>query len=224
MRATILQFFYRLFDFLFRNARNKLFINVMEVTSKTTVLDVGGTPEFWRKMPVTPQVTLLNVSNAPRDCEFAYVRGSACKLPFADKSFDIVFSNSMIEHLGSWDNQVEAAKEMARVGRRLWVQTPDRSFPIDPHLLTPFFHWLSISNQKRFFRYTLFGLLRRPSLVQAENLINELRLLNIGDVRYLFPHCIIKTEAVAGLTKSIIAISGPQPIQPIGQFLRLSSD
>lgn len=206
MRSAVLGLLYRLFDILFRNARNKRFIERMRVTSETTVLDVGGTPSFWRKVGVTPKLTILNVGDAPSGCEFRYVRGSACKLPFPDKSFDIVFSNSMIEHLGSWDNQVLAAQEMERVGKGLWVQTPSRSFPIEPHFLTPFVHWLPAQIMKKVLPYTLAGLLWKLSKHNADALAKEIRLLSKSEVHLLFPRCDLIMENVAGMTKSIIAV------------------
>jgi 2-polyprenyl-3-methyl-5-hydroxy-6-metoxy-1,4-benzoquinol methylase len=178
----------------------------MHLTPHKTVLDVGGTPEFWKNVGIIPKVTILNVADPPRHCEFTYVQGSACKLPFSDKEFDIVFSNSMIEHLGTWENQVLAAREMERVGKRLWVQTPARSFPIDPHLLTPFVHWLPINILKKVMPYTLAGFLWKLSPERAESLAHEFRLLNEKELRSLFPLCDIVTETAAGLAKSIIAV------------------
>jgi SAM-dependent methyltransferase len=206
MRAAVLRQLYMLFDILFRNARNRQFIERMQLTPETTVLDVGGTPGFWRKVGVIPKLTILNVGDAPPGCEFTYVQGSACELPFPDKSFDIVFSNSMIEHLGSWDNQVLAAHEMERVGKRMWVQTPSRSFPIDPHFLTPFVHWLPVHIMKKVLPFTLAGMLWKLSTENAEALANEIRLLSKSEVHSLFPCCDIVMENVVGITKSIIAV------------------
>lgn len=185
MRVKVLGCLYHLFDVLFRNARNEQFVQWMHLAPDTTVLDVGGTPEFWRKVGVTPNVTILNVGTPPQRCEFTYIQGSACKLPFSDKEFDVVFSNSMIEHLGTWENQVLAAREINRVGKRLWVQTPARSFLIDPHLLTPFVHWLPIKLMKRVMPYTLAGFLWNISSRKAEDLANEFRLLDEKEVRFL---------------------------------------
>lgn len=80
-------------------------------------------------------------------------------MPFADKSFDLAFSNSVIEHVGSEENQFRFAREMMRVEKRVCCQTPSRLFPVDPHLTAPFLHWLPISwLTPRFLRYfTLNG-------------------------------------------------------------------
>ncbi len=71
-----------------------------------------------------------------------YFLAKAASLPFADQSFDLVFSNSVIEHVGSRDTQARFASEIARVGKLFWLQTPNRYFPIEQHLWTPLVHWL----------------------------------------------------------------------------------
>ena len=61
---------------------------------------------------------------------------------FGDASFDIAFSNSVIEHLSTFENQARMAAEVRRVARAYWVQTPNFWFPIEPHFLVPAWHWL----------------------------------------------------------------------------------
>lgn len=196
---------YRLFDVLFRRARNKRLIETMQLAPETTVLDVGGTPRFWEKMPVKPRVTLLNKTKF-ENCPLPQITGDACHLPFPDQSFDIVFSNSMIEHLETWGNQVLAASEMMRVGKRLWVQTPDRYFPVDPHLLTPFYHWLPKKWQYRLLPYTVIGMIRKLRVEDAPEKLREYRLLDAGEVKTLYPGCEILKERALGMVKSIIAV------------------
>ena len=75
--------------------------------------------------------------------------GDGRALPFRDEAFDVVFSNSVIEHVGDAASQRRFAREVARVGRAYWVQTPNRWFPVEQHLLTPLVHWLPKSWQRR---------------------------------------------------------------------------
>ena len=71
-----------------------------------------------------------------------YVRGDACDLPFEEGEFDVVFSNAVIEHVGGRDRQRRFVSEALRVGRRLFVTTPNRLFPVEVHTHLPLVHWL----------------------------------------------------------------------------------
>ena len=109
------------------------FAAVFPLAKFRRILDVGGSPEIWRLLPVpeTTRVVLLNMPRADESGEsaaagLAYVHGDGCYLPFADQSFDIVFSNSVIEHVGGPEAQRRFAWEIRRTGRGYWVQTPNR--------------------------------------------------------------------------------------------------
>lgn len=196
---------YRPFLRHFRKLRNERFVSAMNLTPETTVLDVGGTSQFWSSMPIKPQVTVLNI----REYEsggIPQIIGSACSIPCADRSFDIVFSNSMIEHLGTWENQQQAAREMLRVGKRLWIQTPYRWFPIEPHLLTPFIHWLPHKYQRCMLRFTVWALITKPTAEYCDGFWREVRLLTIPSMKQLFPDCKIVYERFGFLIKSLIAV------------------
>jgi len=135
------------------------------------------------------------------------VLGDGCALPFADKSFDVLFSNSVIEHVGTWERQQAFAREARRVGRRLWVQTPAREFFIEPHLIAPVIHWLPHSWQRRLIRnFTVRGWLERPGPRDVEEFLAEVRLLTFAEMQSLFPDCTIMRERFLGLTKSYIAV------------------
>src|SRR5579875_2428417 len=116
----------------------RLFERTFSVSSHTRILDVGGSPAIWQFLSSRPQVTILNFPSAlePGTHGMELVAGDGCQLPFADRAFDIVFSNSVIEHVGGPAAQKRFAEEIMRTGKRYWVQTPDRSFPVEPHLLT----------------------------------------------------------------------------------------
>ena len=135
-----------------------------------------------------------------------YVVGDATDLPFDDQSFDLVFSNSVIEHLGNFQKQAAFARESLRVGRGCWIQTPAREFPIEPHFITPFIHWFSIPMQKKLLRnFTLWGWLQRPAPSVIDSVLAELRLMSEPEVRHCFPGCILYTESFLGLPKSYTA-------------------
>ena len=93
------------------------------------------------------------------------------------------------------------------MGRGLFVQTPARRFFFEPHLLTPFVHWLPRRWQRRLLRnFTVWGWLARPVPAQVERHLVETRLLGLGEMRRLFPDCEIRCERFLGLTKSYVAV------------------
>ena len=188
----------------FRAKRNRQCVEMLKLTPEMTVLDVGGTAAYWRSMPVRPQVTLLDIRKM-EESEFRQIVASACDIPFPDKSFDVVFCNSVIEHLGTWEHQLKAAKEILRVGKKVWVQTPYRWFPVEPHLLTPFIHWLPKSWQKGLMPFTVWALIGKPSREKCDSMWAEIRLLNVREMKHLFPTCKLIYERY-GVIKSLVAV------------------
>jgi hypothetical protein len=202
---------YGLFLRPFRRRRMRAFEHSFRPTESTTILDVGGTPFNWELAGIRSQLTLLNLSppegfDAPA-ANYRFVVGSGTQLEFADGAFDVVFSNSVIEHLASWEQQRAFASEIRRVGRGLWVQTPARGFPIEPHLMTPFLHYLPPAWQRRLLRnFSLWGLIARPSREAVDEFLRQTRLLGHQELRELFPDCEIRRERFLGLTKSYVAV------------------
>ena len=183
------------------------FLELAKPQPDTSILDLGGTAESWAGTNLN--VTLLNLRapNGGMPPNLSYAQGDATNIPFGDDTFDIVFSNSMIEHLYTCEHQAQAAREAMRVGKKLWIQTPNRWFPIEPHFLTPFVHWLPKESRKRLVRnFTLWGLVTRPSDEYAHEVVDEINLLSAGDLRELFPGCRIVREHFLGLTKSLIVV------------------
>ena len=196
----------------FRRRRMKKFFALLAPAANARVLDIGGAPNTWgvesNYGPAFP-VTLYNVQFSPeaQAARFTAVQGDAAALPFADKSFDIAFSNSVIEHMGTWERQQAFAREARRVAGKLWIQTPARSFPVDPHLLAPFIHFLPKGMQRLLVRrFTPWGLMTKPTPEQVDGLLAEIRLLNYRELKQLFPDCRILKERLLGLTKSYVAV------------------
>ncbi|MDQ7030857.1 MAG: methyltransferase domain-containing protein [Ardenticatenia bacterium] len=200
---------YRPFLRYFRTKRMRQVCRLFGLTEETRVLDVGGYFFNWSLAPTVPSLTILNL-NPPisrEDREHSWVVADRRHLPFKDGAFDIVYSNSVIEHLGGFANQQAFAREIARVGIRYYVQTPNRWFPVEPHLLTPLIHYLPKSVQKRLLRnFTVWGLVTRPTDRRCEEFLQEVRLLDERELRQLFPDADILHERVLGFTKSLIAI------------------
>jgi len=153
-----------------------------------------------------------------------FVEASADDLDFADGSFDIVFSNSVIEHVGDAASQRRFALEVARVGRSYWVQTPNRWFPIEQHLLTPFLHWMPRRWQRALApRCNLWLLLVRASpdrrRYYIEHYLGEIRLLSAACLRDLFPDARAVAKILPVVLHPVLAPSRPyqhgiSPLQP----------
>lgn len=177
------------------------------------VLDVGGTAGFWRAMQAMDrglEVTLLNMQadTEPVPAGFTAVVGDARDLSrYADGSFDLVFSNSVIEHVGSFEDQRKMASEVRRVGRAYFVQTPNRYFPIEAHFHLPFFQFypqpLQVALTQRF---ALGWYERIPDRERARAHVASHRLLTRAEMQQLFPDAHIHEERIAGLVKSFIAV------------------
>lgn len=192
----------------FRRRRMEHFFRHFNVQPDTRILDIGGREFNWTLVPFVPQVTILNLSQqGEQSGRFEWIQADARKLPYSDGAFEIAYSNSVIEHLGTFEDQQRFAAECRRVGRSYYVQTPNRRFPIEPHLVTPFIHWLPFTWQARLLRnFTLWGWITRPSPAAQARFLTTTRMLTRAEFASLFPDAEIWTEKFLGLTKSFIAV------------------
>jgi len=179
------------------------------------ILDIGGTPEFWREIALLERgrvrVTLLNVeSYAPAHPDVELIQGDARDMRcFRDWEFDAVFSNSVIEHVGSVADQRRMAAEIQRVAPRYFVQTPNRYFPLEPHFLLPLFQFYPRAFQIALVRRFRLGWMpRRSNYDEAKGEVTQIRLLAASEMRMLFPDATLYREKLCGLTKSLIAYGG----------------
>jgi methyltransferase family protein len=141
-------------------------------------------------------------------------RCRASQLP--DNSFDLVFSNSLVEHLGDFKSQKLFADEVRRLAPRYFVQTPDRLCPVEPHFVTPFIHWLPRDVQRRLIRnFTFWGLRARPSQSYCDHLSEEIALLSKREMRRLFPDATVLSERFAVVPKSLIAVKAGTSVPPL---------
>ena len=142
-----------------RRRKLRLFLDELRPTAETTVLDVGAdelafgegdgceTLNFFEELyPWPERITALGLHDGaafrasyPR---IRYVQGDACDLPFADGTFDVVFSNAVVEHVGGRERQRRFVAEALRVGRQVFVTTPNRRSPVEVHTRLPLVHWL----------------------------------------------------------------------------------
>jgi len=144
---------------LARRARNDLydaFVHELRPTERTTVLDVGVSvvedhPEvsnvLEQRYPWPGQLTMLGLHDGafleekfPGTRYVRYQAGSP--FPFADGQFDVCYCNAVLEHVGHPEERRRFLRELLRVGRRLYLTTPNRWYPVDFHKMIPFLHWL----------------------------------------------------------------------------------
>lgn len=219
MRLNIYQVFSPLMRH-FRVRRFEIFSRLLSPCLSDKLLDVGGFPGFWtRHVPVVGSVDCLNIRDVKWDGSLfpahriRMIKGNACALPSADQTYDILFSNSVIEHVGTWEDQQDFAHEARRVGKALWIQTPAYECPIEPHYVGFYIHHLPKLWQVKLIRWvTLWGWLHRPTKEQVQNEVHSIRLLTRREMNILFPDCEILTERLFGLIpKSYIAIRKSLP-------------
>lgn len=195
------------------------------VKSKTSVsiIDLGGTPDYWRRVGLDflrerkARVTLVNfyaseLSQVDRNTDLFEIEvGDACDLKaHADMSFDIAHSNSVIEHVHTWENMKRFASETRRLAPAYYAQTPYFWFPVDPHYYKfPFFHWLPRPIRARLLNaLPLAHVGRIEGIDDAYSVVDASRLLDGRQFHFLFPDAQIRYERLLGFAKSMIAIKG----------------
>jgi SAM-dependent methyltransferase len=122
---------------------------------------------------------------------------AAAGLPFADDEFDLVYCSSVIEHVAPARRRAFAT-ELRRVGRGYYVQTPAFSFPIEPHSLLPFAHWLPVPARRHYWR------------LGAAGAWEEIALLRRGELEELFGAPVL-AERAGPLVKSWVRVQPPAP-------------
>jgi SAM-dependent methyltransferase len=173
-------------------ARQKMFDLLMELANPntdTTVLDVGVTSDrredcnFFEKLyPYPHKITAVGMEDAAfLEAEYPglkYIPSDGLTLPFPDKSFDLVVSFAVIEHVGNRQQQIAFMRELCRVGKTCFITTPNRWYPIEFHTAIPLIHWLPPSWFRAFLR-----LIGKHFFAKEENL----NLLSEKDVLKMLP-------------------------------------
>jgi SAM-dependent methyltransferase len=192
------------------------FVRIIGLKPGTRVLDLGGTPGIWEYVSIPLEITLLNLpgavspgefdilqSSGLRHHTFHVIEGDACNVTqFSDRSFDLVFSNSVIEHVGAPEKQAEFAGEVLRLGKSYWIQTPSKWFPIEAHTGIPLYYlypeWL---------RAALIRSWRKRLPAWWANYIATTRVLSRRRMVELFPNGKTRVEYFFGFPKSYVSYS-----------------
>jgi len=208
----------------FRQRRFALIQQMIEAKLKeagmVSILDVGGRANYWTMLPddLRPHVsiTLLNSeaelanyfdSSVSGLC-LKQVIGDGCDLSqYRDRSFDIVHSNSVLEHVGNYANMLAFAHEIRRVAVSYYVQTPNFWFPIDPHTAFPIVHWLPDPARLFLLTHASLGYAKKMDFKQALLSIDGTRMVSRRFMQRLFPDARHLCERVGFLfIKSLIAV------------------
>jgi len=185
----------------FRQTRMQRFLALLPtvIDRPVRILDIGGTAPYWHALPglyarQDVEITVVNLGDREFDDANLRVRkGDARDLPeFRDSSFDLVHSNSVIEHVGSWADMQRMASEVRRLAPRYFIQTPNYWFPIEPHYKLPFVQFLPSPIRSRV-----------RDKVWPDH---SIELIAARQMRALFPDAVVERERFAGLTKSLIAV------------------
>lgn len=219
----------------FRSRRDARFLGPLIAELERTlgrpvrILDVGGRVETWTNNDVVEsaaveRIVVTNFGEKPASSDHPKIASQsgvdARAMEFADGQFDLVFSNSVIEHIPGRAGQRRMVEECRRVARCLYIQTPNRWFPIDPHHPFPGFQFLPL-RAKVFLLQRLpidrIGRIRKRGA--AEWSARQVELLSARQFRGLFPtgaRVRIERERLLLLSKSLIAIIPPAESNPDG--------
>jgi 2-polyprenyl-3-methyl-5-hydroxy-6-metoxy-1,4-benzoquinol methylase len=186
-----------------REQRYHRFMALCDVSPGERILDVGA-GEGGALERFNSENPIIAVDVLPRPTEWLKQRNvevltaDGTNLPFSDGEFPVVFSSSVIEHVPV-ELQQQFAREIQRVGKRYFVQTPNRYFPIEPHYQVPLFQFLPETWRRSLNRRFTLGWREKGHWAEAN-------LLSARDLRRLFPDAEIHRERLFGLTKSLMAV------------------
>lgn len=190
-----------------RAERMRAFLRHVRPPAGARIIDLGGTSYMWTLFDHEFDVTLVNLAATAAEPPVGrVVAGDACDLSrlFPDRAFDVVFSNSVIEHVGDETRQEMFAREARRLGRAYWIQTPSDRFPVEAHTGVVYY-WRRSERARR----RMLGKWRR-TLPEWSEMIAGTRVLSRSRMQELFPGSRIHAERVMGLEKSYAAYT-PYP-------------
>ena len=177
-----------------RARRHARFLDLVRPDQGMRIVDVGCGTLGLRGLSPDLDITGVDVVERP-DYPGAFVHADATeRLPFADGQFDLAYCSSVIEHVPRERRAVFAA-ELRRVARGWYVQTPARSFPIEPHSLLPGAHWLPVALRRPYWR------------LGAAGGWEDVALLSRGELERLFGAA--EPERFGPLTKSWVCVRAP---------------
>ncbi|HDY76084.1 MAG TPA: class I SAM-dependent methyltransferase [Candidatus Marinimicrobia bacterium] len=205
-------------SYISRKRKLEMFDKLMKPTSQTKVLDIGAeiNPDgdrglqlidsyTWKKKLSAINVSPKNISQIRRYYpEIEAVVGDACRLPWPDKHFDIVYSNAVIEHVGDFEKQKKMAAEVMRVGKRWFVTTPNRWYPFEFHMRLPFITWLPCHSYLWVGRFVSYNHVQRKYVFGAKH--SGPILMTAKELERCFPCSKIIKQRVTFMAETLIAV------------------
>lgn len=196
----------------FRTHRWRLLLDRFPDLASMTVLDLGGTVAGWSVAPVEPgRLTIVNCEPAagPVPDTVEVVLGDACALDrsITGRAWDLVFANSVIEHVGGHDRRVAFAESIRALAPSHWVQTPNRWFPVEPHFLVPGLQFLPTRLRALVIAGWPLNKWRPADRRAAMEAALELELIGRAELAHYFPTSTILAERLGPFTKSLVAVS-----------------
>ena len=198
----------------FRAKRWARFVKAFPDLESYDVLDIGGRAGHWvDRVPQPRTITITNLPTdaPPRPCapHVRFITWDTFGDPppaLLDRAYHLVHSNSVIEHVGDAAARRRFADVLHAVAPRLWIQTPNRYFPIEPHWMFPGFQflprrWKIVVTQ--WWPLSYGG--TSPSKADAAARVDSVELITASELRSLFPDAPIERERFAGLSKSLVA-------------------
>jgi hypothetical protein len=195
---------------IFRAQRMDRFFKIMRPQPGAKILDVGGlpalngVPSLWNDHTMTYKITLLNLPgsfdgfSASELARYELIEADACNCQLS-QSYDLVFSNALIEHVGNFQRQKLLAKFILSAANNHWVQTPSPLFPLEAHCDVPFWWFLTLSQRKRMISEWYRG--ENPFTARQ---MASTRPIWASRLRQLFPDSQLTVEYFLGFPKSQI--------------------
>jgi hypothetical protein len=189
---------------------------VLAEKASCRIIDIGGTERYWDiagdfLAGKAVEIHLVNLEAVPvAHARFRSLAGDATRLgDIADSAFDLVHSNSVIEHVGGWERMTAMAANVRRLAPRYYLQTPNFWFPVEPHFRSLGFHWLPESLRARALMRRSKGFrARQTTLDGAMRQVESVRLLDRRQLAALFPDATILDERIGPFSKSLMAVRG----------------
>ena len=186
----------------FRRKRINMLLKALKNRNTDVLIDIGGYDHDWLQTSFQGKIIVFNLALPEKTKKgFTYIQGDACYMSsFSDKSHDVSFSNSVIEHVGDFERQKKMASEIRRISKNYWIQTPYLYFPIDPHTMFPFSQFLPRKTQYFIAKNWFLSPTHKFRLDHIHEIDNT-KMLNIKEFTELFPDALIIKEKLFGLSK-----------------------